>query len=393
LLDELGVGWIRIPVDWKQVEPRRGSHNWKQVAESVQYQARERPGLQIMVTLRARSPWAGRTTRGSVHERASVPPRSLDEYYSFVHGMATRGRGVVDCWQIENEMEGDSWWAGTSEDYVSLLRTARRAVRAADPSAQIALGGFTSQTWTVAAFASQGASRDKIARELGYKGASVPAQAGSRLRRNLDFVTDVLRNGSDYFDVVDMHLYHRYETIPMRVQWLRDKMREYGYEKPIWATEVGGPDPLVVPHDESAQAGEVIKRTVVALASGVERVFWLGLVEMPDQGDRFERMGLTTVGGKKKPAFRAYQLVIRKLDDLQYTTDLDLASGHGFRFEKGERVLWVLWADGGGRVRLQTDSAGVVITRPDGRERRRSTTSGLLDLELTDDPVFVERVD
>ena len=163
LLDELAVGWIRIPVNWSQVEPRRGDYNWKEVSSAVSSQARTRPGLRVMVTLRAKSPWAAGRSPAKASGKASVPPRDLDAYYDFIHGMARRGAGVVHCWQIENEMEGQSWWQGSSKDYLALLRTAYRAVHAADPSAQVALGGFTSQSSTVAAFAARGAGESEIA--------------------------------------------------------------------------------------------------------------------------------------------------------------------------------------------------------------------------------------
>ncbi len=390
LLDELAVGWIRVPVNWAQVEPRRGAYNWKEVTAAVQLQARTRPGMHVMVTLRAKSPWAGRRTDGKVREKATVPPQDSGAYYDFIHGMATRGKGAVDCWQIENEMEGSSWWAGTAGEYLALLQTAHRAVRSADPSALIALGGFTSQTYTVAAFAAQGASKSEIGRQLGSsEAARVTPEAESGLRDNVAFVEEVLKGGPDYFDVVDIHLYHRYETIPMRVEWLRSKMREYGYEKPIWATEVGGPDPLVVAYDESVQAQEVVKRAALALASGVERVFWLGLTEMDDQGDRFNRMGLVTLQGRRKPAFRAYELTVRKLSDLQYRESLDLPGGYALVFGNGARTLWVLWADRGARFRFEVGAPYVTLTHLDGREERRAAAGGSLELQLTADPVFV----
>jgi len=346
--------------------------------------------MHVLVTLRAKSPWAAGKTAEKASSKATVPPRDLDAYYGFVNGMASRGAGVVDCWQIENEMEGQSWWLGSSEDYLALLQAASKAVRSADPSAKVVLGGFTSQSSTVAAFAARGASEAEIARELGFGAREAAPQAVSRLRRNQEFMDDVLKRGQAYFDIADLHLYHRYETIPMRVQWLRSKMKEYGYEKPIWATEVGGPDPLVERYTEQLQAQEVVKRVSLALASGVEKVFWLGLAEMPDQGERFRHMGLTTVDGRRKPAFGAYQLTVHKLGDLPYRDSLDIPGGYGLRFGSGSRVLWVLWADRGAQVTLQAKAAQVVLTHLDGREEKRNTTEGSLALRLTEDPVFVE---
>ncbi len=394
LLDELGVGWIRVPVNWGQVEPRQGDYKWREVSDAVHAETRARPGMQVMVTLHAKSPWAGRHSGVTASDKATIPPSSLDDYYEFVYGMARRGRGVVRCWQIENEMEGRSWWDGTSEEYLALLRTASRAVRAADPSAKVVLGGFTSETCTVAAFTSQGATRQDVARQLGYEGVLPPpgSEAETRLRRNVAFVDAVLAKGKDYFDIVDLHLYHRYETIPMRVAWLRSKMQANGYEKPIWATEVGGPDPAVLPHSDSAQAQEVVKRLALALASGVEKVFWLGLSEMDDQGARFRRMGLATPSGRRKEAFEAYRLTIRKLDELAYSSSLDVPGGYGFRFQGGPRGVWILWADRGAQFRLQTGASEVLVTRLDGREQRLAAKDGAVQFSLTASPVFVQDV-
>jgi len=347
-----------------------------------------------MVTLEAKSPWAGRGTGGEVGEKATVPPRDLDAYSRFVHGMVTRGRGVVECWQIENEMESQFWWAGTSQDYLALLRTAHRAIRSADPSAKVAVGGFTSWTSSAAVLVDAGKSKAEIARELGYGeiGSRDTSQVEASVRRSLSFVDDVLGQGAEYFDIVDLHLYHRYETIPMRVEWLRAKMRANGYEKPIWATEVGGPDTAVLPHSDSVQAQEVVKRVVLALSSGVEKVFWLGLSEMHDQGERFKRMGLTTTSWQRKPAFEAYRLTIRKLDELRYSSSVEVAGGYGLRFGQGAQGVWVLWADRGAKLRLQTGARQVLVTHLDGREERLTTDGGEVELSLTARPIFVEGV-
>jgi len=393
-LDDLGVGWVRIPVTWGQVEPRRGDYKWAAVSDAVRAEARTRPGMRAMVTLEAKSPWAGRGTGGEVGEKATVPPRDLDAYSRFVHGMVTRGRGVVECWQIENEMESQFWWAGTSQDYLALLRTAHRAIRSADPSAKVAVGGFTSWTSSAAVLVDAGKSKAEIARELGYGeiGGRDTSQVEASVRRSLSFVDDVLGQGAEYFDIVDLHLYHRYETIPMRVEWLRAKMRANGYEKPIWATEVGGPDTAVLPHSDSVQAQEVVKRVVLALSSGVEKVFWLGLSEMHDQGERFKRMGLTTTSWQRKPAFEAYRLTIRKLDELRYSSSVEVAGGYGLRFGQGAQGVWVLWADRGAKLRLQTGARHVLVTHLDGREERLTTDGGEVELSLTARPIFVEGV-
>ncbi len=57
------------------------------------------------------------------------------------------------------------------------------------------------------------------------------------------FFEYVLEHMRDDFDVLDVRLYEDYLTVPHRVEWFREKMRAYGYEKPVVCTEYGGPDP------------------------------------------------------------------------------------------------------------------------------------------------------
>jgi hypothetical protein len=390
LLRQLGVGWVRIPVNWGQVEPRRGAYKWAQVETAMATQHRAMPQIRVVVTLRAKSPWAGgKGVPGADRKKASFPPADLDAYYDFVYGMATRGRGLVQVWQIENEEEGRSWWGGTAEQYLALLRTAQRAIHSADPEAKIALGGFTSEMTTVAAAHAAGKSQAEIERLMGHTGGIRP-EAQAAIRRNVDFMHTVLAGAGDYVDLVDIHLYNNYETIPMRVAWLRDTMRASGYEKPIWATEVGGPDTMVAPYSDEAAAQEVVKRMVLAFSSGVEKAFWLGLNELTGQGERFNHLGLVR-GGQPKPAFFAYQTLIRTLGDLPYTSSLEVPGGAGCRFGSGGRTVGVLWADQGATYQEKLDVPALDVTGIAGRAQVVRTRDGAAALRLTASPVFVTR--
>ncbi len=390
MLRELGAGWIRIPVNWAQVEPRPGKYNWEQVSNSVRSLARSQPGVSVLVTLRAKSQWAGRGARGAP-EKATVPPRDLNAYYDFVYGMASRGKGIVKCWQIENEIESQTWWAGTPEEYIALLETAARAIRAADPSAKIMLAGFTSEMTTAAALLADGASKQEIARRLGAKEDISDAKAEKRVRRNVDFIEAVLAQAKDLFDIADIHLYNDYDTIPLRVEWLRGRMKANGYERPVWATEVGGPDTRVASFNETYQAQEIIKRFALALSAGVEKVFWLGLTELEGQGERFNHLGLVTRSGRKKLAYRAYQLTVAKLGSRAFQSKLELPNGYGFRFGQGESSVWVLWADRALDYKLTgVPGRAVKVTNIENQTDTIPVENGVAKLSLGPSPVFVE---
>jgi hypothetical protein len=295
----------------------------------------------------------------------------------------------VDCWQIENEQDSKTWWTGTAQEYLELLRVANRALRAADPGAKIALGGFTSEILTIAALDAQGVKKEEIARQLGHRG-----QLGSKeiaaARANVAKVEAILAGAKDLVDVVDVHLYNDPQALPTRVAWVRSRMRAHGYEKPIWATEIGGPDSLVSPYSDRAQSEELVKRIALALGSGVEKVFWLGMIEMETQGERFNRLGLVRRSGEVKPAFRAYQGLIRSLNGLDYQDAVPVPGGSGFRFGRGDKALWILWADQKGEAELETSAPKLRVTQLTGQTSTVAASRGLARISLTSSPVIVE---
>ena len=59
--------------------------------------------------------------------------------------------------------------------------------------------------------------------------------------KGLEFFDTVMRNAANAFDVFDLRLYADPYTIPWRVDYIRGRMKAFGYEKPIIATEYGGP--------------------------------------------------------------------------------------------------------------------------------------------------------
>ena len=50
-------------------------------------------------------------------------------------------------------------------------------------------------------------------------------------KAGLDFFDHLLREGREYFDVFDLHLYGDAYTIPARLDFMRRKMAALGYQK------------------------------------------------------------------------------------------------------------------------------------------------------------------
>jgi len=113
--------------------------------------------------------------------------------------------------------------AGTAPEYVAQFRELHQAVKAADPDAAVVLGGAP---------------------------YALPASAPDSPDRQ--FFDVLLRDGRDFFDLLDLHLYGEAERIPADVEAARGLMRNFGYEKPLVAGEYNAPWPNLYPEAAAA---------------------------------------------------------------------------------------------------------------------------------------------
>ena len=415
---ELGADWTRQTLPWKSVQPQRNQFKWGAVDGTVaMVDAAERGGhpINILATVRTHSPWAAarRTTRGP---QAATPPADLQDYYRFVRATVERARGRVRYWQIDNEVDSLFFWEGSAEEYLQVLRTASRAIKDADPEAKVVLAGI--QLWWRPMIEDEiAAGRGQRAVDLYSKWAenndqakgaprpSAPAdltrmwsrgKAGTVGKRQADFVRRLFqKETAQYFDVVDIHVYHPYPLIPAVVEWAQAVMAKEGYSKPIWITETSGPNyPELWLSDtvgERRQAEEVVKRYVLSLASGVERVFWyvLATPQHQEKGE-WSRTGLLRSDLSKRPAYHTYRLMTGLLQGARSVRTLELGSGiSAFEFTRPQGSVYVLWADKGVTTRLPIGPCRLEIVDALGKRTRREVTERQFEFSLSSTPVFV----
>lgn len=141
----LGATWVREIIAWGQVEPNAvGAPDWiyydallgsfRRIKQAV-------PGARVILTVRAKSDWAGKIIVGA-QRSATRPPASIGRYESFLRQLRDRSAGLVDVWQIENECDWANYWAGSAAEYLALVSAACGVV---GPEA-VALCGWTSST-------------------------------------------------------------------------------------------------------------------------------------------------------------------------------------------------------------------------------------------------------
>lgn len=272
-LEAEGIRWIRQDFLWHVVEPVQGTFDFGLYDALVDRAAAD--GVGFVPILQYGNPWAA--PAGSDPDEFHVPPEDPADFAAYAGAAAARFAGRVGAYEIWNEPNlGFRFWQPHEDPvaYGELLVQSAAAIRQADPTAQVVLGGL-------------------IYHPVLSPGAEV-------------FLEDMYyyhwERLAASFDVFAFHPYTLYPPrVPPEVDdpvtgevaaarmvaRLRAVMAHYGDPgKPIWVTEVGWatlPDEvggLPLP-DEELQARWMVRSLLGLAGAGVERWFWFTLNDGP----------------------------------------------------------------------------------------------------------------
>ncbi|MEZ5841271.1 MAG: cellulase family glycosylhydrolase [Hyphomicrobiales bacterium] len=245
----LGARLLRVPADWRQLQPRRGApqgtfdrHQLSLLLETVRHAAGR--GLRVVVML-AQSPcWAVpagldcETPEAIWHP--PLDPKAYAAAFAYLAGeLKDAGLApVVVGWEVWNEPNSITFWpaghirAGynvlvgpsDADGYVALLNAANDALKAVDPGFTV-LGG---------SLASADTAYLERMYDLGarYDGLAIhPYAKADPARDGLAYGPDACGAGTD----------------PLAPPWcfragveaLRAVMRRHGDDRPVWFTEFG----------------------------------------------------------------------------------------------------------------------------------------------------------
>jgi len=129
-----GMKWVRATADWSALEPTRGKFEWTDLDRTVDRAAAA--GLRVVVVLANTPRWAALDPNTPETIWKHQPPRDLADWQRFVGQAAARYRGRIAAWQITPALDF-AIFRGTVSDYLDMLRTARLAIRPADPQALV----------------------------------------------------------------------------------------------------------------------------------------------------------------------------------------------------------------------------------------------------------------
>ena len=381
---EAGVSWCPGPViAWGMIEPRRGSCNWSELDRAIN--SAGEAGIQLIPILACSSPWGcgpevawtGNNPRAL---RQSGYPQEERAWRRFVCAVVERydGDGVDDAprlvrpikyWQMERELPRT--WVGKPAQLVSYLRMTREAIKATDARATVVVGGLAPNALYACALA------DKAIPELSLRGRPVDRASLAQnplFREQKALVEAVLGPAAPYYDVLDVHLYGRYASIPAVVGWLDGHPGVKG--KPKWCLQGGGPvEVFDGAASEQDVANHVAKWYTMLAIAGVQRGAWTML---PEPGAEFNETALLQANGDKRLAFPAYRVAMARISGFtKVTVDSRPPGPMVVHFNGPSMNVHIAWSDAARAV----DVSQLAIKRvTDAEGKPVATRRGMLDL-------------
>jgi hypothetical protein len=279
----LGAGWNRWPLYWDRVETAPNTWDWSAYDNLVEADLRNQLSINAILLGRPEFRADGTTIQaifepifadGKDTPTTGVSINPNNPWAQFVYeavsrykpdGILARQRNLrsgqgISVWEIWNEPDLAQFWQGSVNDYARMLKTAYIVIKTVDPSATVLFGALlyaTTDTW--------------LTQVLSI------------------FKDDALSASYNWFmDAVAIHSYDD----PWRSAWLalyvRQGLKAYGLERPIWLNESGVsvwndyPGPVWATNSESRirlatteqQAYYTIMSTAYAWSEGVDKVFF-----------------------------------------------------------------------------------------------------------------------
>jgi len=440
-IHDLGLKRTVVKFYWSKLEPQPGRYVFDNLDEYLhQLQPDDRALINIFT-----DGWCtnmesskGATFRNCPYGEARCEKSCREWYRDFIGTLAEHVRlnanGGIKYWQRDTEPASPRHYpADRPEEYVEAQKIFYETVKSVLPDALVV----------------------GVNHNGGFTGSGQPSGA--------DFFDYVIHHGKDYFDLLDIRLYEDQYTIPYRVDWFRERMNRYGYEKPIISTEQGGPDPRTLyddgrnlyaefkaeverdcagspdfwecllrwigehfdeihpklqvflwPADATQNAKharmhchDITQRTTIMLAAGVREMWWWNL-QSGGGHPIFGKMRLMTKEYERLPGYFCYQRMVSKLGNVSSVQRIPLSddSIYLYRVSKSgmETPLYVVWHRDEGvdpydaeeappvSAALQVGFAEVRITDVFGSEEIRTTDNGLLSLDITDTPMYIEEI-
>lgn len=350
-------------IAWRDVEPREGEYRWDVLAGLEQeLRTAEASSATPILNVQMTPEWAQKI-KGN-----ACGPIAADKFQAFAAFMerlvlryGSNSEFGVRYWQIGNEPDivvgivpGDSpfgCWGDLSDPYYGgghygeMLKVVYPRIKAADPQAQVMVGGLLLEcdpyTMTVP---------DTCVNEKRF-------QSGY-------FFEGILKaGGGDFFDVADVHGYGELRPdlpshmssyyhwspaaggtgLPEKVRFVRRLLEQYGYSnKAIMATELALKCEEPGPACEDAGSAYIPRVFAEAHQLGLAGTVYYALIT------EFKYKGLLLPDLTPKPQYQAFRFLASQLSWVEYVKPVDLPGISGTEFNQSRlRRLWIVWSSDG----------------------------------------------
>ena len=138
-LHQMGIGWIRQPMPWAQVEPQPGRFAWQRWDAIVE--AAQARGIAVLFVLNEAPRWA----RPSAPDWPTAPPDDFADFATFAQTVAARYADAPVAFQIWDQPNVRPHWGDAFIDpaaYTEMLTRTAAAIRDANPTATIVLAAL-----------------------------------------------------------------------------------------------------------------------------------------------------------------------------------------------------------------------------------------------------------
>ena len=333
LLDRAGIDLLRISFGWDGVEATEDTYDWLFWDDYVRTAVDEH-GITLIPYIMYTPKWASTDQDEGRYWRS--PPADFDEFGEFVFDLVTRYKDRIHSWELWNEPDIEWYWTGTPEEFARYIKVGSDAVRRADPTATIVLGGIAYQP---------------------------------------DFIRTLFRDHgvSPYVDVVNMHNYYEtwhhgpVENIGEYIRRVDEIVERYGDGQPLWMAEVGYSSVregarvsedytafYAYEHTPEYQAVQLAKTVVSALATDrLSALAWYEVKDLPPSdsviGDNNNRhLGVANADHTPKPAQGALAFVNRFFSEPMRSIDSEVTFArsadsdvvvHAFEQEDGDVIV------------------------------------------------------
>jgi hypothetical protein len=140
---DLGVGWARLFLNWKDAEPADNAFNDAYIdaiaRDAAAYRAK---GVKVLVVATTSPEWASGSPSGI------GGPLDPAQYAAFIDHAMTRMPGV-SAWEVWNEADESQFWENGPQPaaYAALLRATYPVIKARDPAATVVSTGMVANNF------------------------------------------------------------------------------------------------------------------------------------------------------------------------------------------------------------------------------------------------------